>query len=292
MFQLAKLRLIESTTVCCMLLTFSVHATQQVKQSRQQKPPLQLASIFQESVEIDKYWVSEKLDGVRGYWNGKQLLTRSGNILPAPSWFIQNWPNTAMDGELWSARGEFEKISACVRRKNSNGHCWKSLTLMIFDLPQQQLPFHKRIPLMQKIIHDTDSPYLAMVKQQKINNLESLYQLLEAVVNDNGEGLMLHLDTAIYQSGRTKNLQKLKKYQDAEAKVIAHIPGKGKYKGLLGAIKVETPEGIIFKIGTGFSHKERQHPPKVGSTITYKYIGKTRRGVPRFASFLRIKKLY
>ena len=160
---------------------------------------------------------------------------------------------------------------------------------MIFDLPHQAGIFTQRISLMKNIIDSTDSPYLGRVKQQQLKDSESLYTLLDHVVENNGEGLMLHLASATYQNGRSKSLLKLKKYQDAEAVVIDHIPGKGKYQGLLGAIKVKTPQGIIFKIGSGFSDLERQQPPKIGSVITYKYIGKTQRGVPKFASFLRIK---
>lgn len=263
------------------------------------KPKLQLATIYKERSSIEHYWVSEKLDGVRGYWTGSQLLTRSGKILSPPPWFIKNWPNTAMDGELWSARGQFEQISSCVRtsmtdNKNTDEslkkqQCWKKLKLMIFDLPHQAGTFTERILLMQQLTVNTDLPYLSMIEQHKLPDSESLYSLLDHIVANNGEGVMLHLASATYINGRSKNLLKLKKYQDAEAVVIAHISGKGKYKDMLGAIKVKTPEGIIFKIGTGFSDLERQQPPKVDSIITYKYIGKTQRGVPKFASFIRIK---
>jgi DNA ligase-1 len=256
----------------------------------QKKPKLQLARNFRNNIKIKNYWVSEKLDGVRGYWNGQQLLTRSGNILSPPRWFTKNWPDTAMGGEIWSARGEFEQISACIRAKTSSGQCWKKLKLMLFDLPNQDISFTDRITTMKKIVTASHSPHLRMIRQVKIDSTQRLYSLLDNIVDNNGEGLMLHLESAYYQSGRSKNVLKLKKHYDAEAKVIAHMPGKGKYIGLLGAIKVQTPEGLIFKIGSGFSDKERQNPPKIGSLISYKYIGKTQRGVPRFASFLRIKK--
>ncbi len=258
-------------------------------EAAKQKPKLQLASKYKKVTKVEHYWVSEKLDGVRGYWNGQQLLTRSGNVLSPPPWFTENWPSTTMDGELWSARGEFEQISACVRTTRSDGHCWKSLKLVIFDLPFQATTFTKRITTMKQLITSTHSPHLSMVKQQKVSSTAKLYALLEEVVDNNGEGLMLHHALANYQVGRSKQLLKLKKHQDAEARVIAHMPGKGKYKGLLGAIKVKTPEGIVFKIGSGFSDQQRKQPPKIGSLISYKYIGKTQRGVPRFASFLRIK---
>lgn len=257
-------------------------------QAKQSKPPLQLATKYQRGVFVGDYWVSEKLDGVRGYWNGQQLSTRNGIVLSPPPWFIKNWPNITLDGELYSARGEFEQISACVRRKKSDGECWNALKLMIFDLPHLSGNFSSRITAMQRLIDASHSPYLSMVEQYKIANNRQLHRLLNDIVDNNGEGLMLHLADAEHQYGRSQNLLKLKKYQDAEAKVIAHVPGKGKYKNLLGAIQVITPEGIRFKIGSGFSDLQRKQPPKIGSTITYKYIGKTQRGVPRFASFLRM----
>jgi len=289
MFQTTRYQQFFCTIFLLFILPFA-QAQQATKNKVEQiKPQLQYATKYHKNADINDYWVSEKLDGVRGYWTGKTLLTRKGNVLTPPKWFIEHWPKIAMGGELWSERGRFEQISACIRRKNSDGQCWKNLKLMIFDLPDQTGNFNTRIATMKQLIRHSRSEYIAMVEQKKVANNADLYTWLEQVVNNNGEGLMLHLSSAIYQSGRSKNLLKLKKHQDAEAVVIAHLPGKGKYHGLLGAIKVKTPEGIIFKIGTGFTDQQREKPPQIGSVITYKYIGKTQRGVPRFASFLRIR---
>jgi len=162
---------------------------------------------------------------------------------------------------------------------------------MIFDLPKHSGTFSQRIENMKKITETTSSPYLLAIKQEKTNSVSSLHQQLANIVRMGGEGLMLHHQTALYKTGRSNALMKLKQYNDAEAIVIAHFKGKGKYKNKLGSLKVKMPSGLTFKIGSGFSDMQRQNPPKLGSTITYKYIGKTARGVPRFASFLRIRKL-
>jgi len=77
--------------------------------------------------------------------------------------------------------------------------------------------------------------------------------------------------------------------EGAEAVVVGHLPGKGRLAGMLGALLVETPDGRRFRLGTGFSDEERREPPPLGATVTYRYFGKTRNGVPRFASFLRIR---
>lgn len=253
------------------------------------KPQLQLAKKYHENIVLTHYWISEKLDGVRGYWNGKELVTRNGNLIRTPINFTNNWPSTPLDGELWVKRNYFDQVSGCVRRKSPEYDCWQNIKFMVFDLPTHKGTFSERLKVMQTLVSMANSPYLKMIPQQQLNSKEQLFSLLDTVVSQGGEGLMLHSATAQYQIGRSSNILKLKHYQDAEATVIAHLPGKGKYQYMLGAIQVKTPEGIIFKIGSGFSDKDRENPPPINSIITYKYIGKTQRGVPRFASFMRIK---
>ena len=65
--------------------------------------------------------------------------------------------------------------------------------------------------------------------------------------------------------------------------------GRGRYAGMLGALLVEMPDGRRFRLGTGFSDAECRRPPPIGATVTYRYYGTTRNGIPRFASFLRVR---
>jgi DNA ligase-1 len=133
------------------------------------------------------------------------------------------------------------------------------------------------------------SPYLQVIPQFKLANKSELMQKLDELVEQGAEGLMLNHHNAYYQDGRSASLLKLKKHQDAEARVIEHIPGKGKYKNMLGSLLVELDSGLQFKIGSGFSDLQRQEPPQINTVITFKYYGLTARGIPRFASFLRVK---
>lgn len=252
-------------------------------------PPIQLATLYHQDIDLKAYWVSEKLDGVRAYWNGEQLISRQGNIFNAPSWFTKGFPKIALDGELWIKRQQFERVSGIARQHKAATQDWQSVSFMIFDLPDSKLNFSSRIKKMQQIIEKSTSPYLKMVEQQKLHNNTLLQLLLEQVIAKGGEGLMLHHEDAYYQVKRSKDLMKLKKHQDAEAVVLQHIPGKGRNNGRLGALLVKTKDGIVFKIGSGFSDLQREKPPAIGSTITYKYIGKTKNNVPRFASFMRIR---
>ena len=63
-------------------------------------PEIQLALTYHSDIEVSEYWVSEKLDGIRARWDGRQLLSRSGKPFYPPAWFIAYFPAEALDGEL------------------------------------------------------------------------------------------------------------------------------------------------------------------------------------------------
>ncbi|MFB2728362.1 DNA ligase [Shewanella mangrovisoli] len=261
-----------------------------VSDANPQAPNIQLATQFskEKSAHIKDFLVSEKLDGVRGYWDGKRLMTRQGNPILAPSWFTADFPTTPMDGELWLGRGRFEAISGLIRQASANESEWQNVRFMVFDLPKAQGSFAARYQQMQTLIAG-NSIYLQVIEQVSVESIEALYQKLDTLVAQGGEGLILHRRTALYTPGRNPNVMKLKPYLDAEAKVIGHIAGKGQFARQLGALRVQTADGRVFSIGTGFSLAERQHPPAIGTLITYKYLGLTVNGLPRFASFLRVR---
>jgi len=250
-----------------------------------QTAPLQLAESYKGDIDISEYLVSEKLDGIRARWTGTKLITRNGNPIYPPPWFTLNWPTEPLDGELWSKRGSFEEIASIVLSHHPDER-WQAIKMMVFDLPVTGLPFEERVKRMQKLIAQTSNPSLRLIKQFTLDSLPALEDALDKVTQHGAEGLMLHHRQAYYQDGRNPGLLKAKRYQDDEARVLAHLPGKGKFKGIMGSLLVETRQGRQFKIGSGFSLTNRQSPPPVGSWITYKYYGLTQRGMPRFASFL------
>ena len=253
-------------------------------------PNIQLATEFsrEKGAQISEFLVSEKLDGVRGYWDGKRLMTRQGHPILAPSWFTADFPAIPMDGELWLGRGQFETISGLVRQATPREADWRSVRFMVFDLPEAQGSFEQRYQLMLSVI-EGKSPYIRVIEQFSIGSVDALYHKLDALVAHGAEGVMLHRRTALYMPGRNSNVMKLKPYFDAEAKVIGYVAGKGQFAGQMGALRVQTLDGLIFSIGTGFSLAERQHPPAIGAIVTYKYLGLTVNGLPRFASFLRVR---
>ncbi|MCJ8318980.1 MAG: DNA ligase [Colwellia sp.] len=267
-----------------------------ISQATAVKPLIQLAKTYSiknpnHTLKVQQYWVSEKLDGVRGRWTGSSLITRQGHIINLPKNFTKNWPKVALDGEVWLGRNQFEQISGIVRRKTVNSDDWKNIRFMIFDLPNHQGNFSQRLITMNSLVTKAQSPNLQVIAQIKLSNLQELSAYLDKIVQLKGEGLMLHHQEAFYTTGRSNQLLKLKKYSDSEATVIAHLEGRGENKGKMGAILVTTTKGVTFKIGTGFSDKQRMTPPPIGCIITFKHFGNTQNGVPRFASFMRIRHL-
>lgn len=288
--RLFNLKITLLLTLLCFSFPFTTFSFFSV--SYAQPPAIQLATTYRDDINISDYFISEKLDGIRAYWDGEKLISRQGNTFTAPAWFIHSFPNIPLDGELWIARKHFEQTSGIVRTQSSSNMAWEKITFMIFDLPASNAPFSQRIEDIKQLVLKAKSPYLEAITQQRVTSTDALFALLEATVNNAGEGLMLHHQDALYETARNRDLMKLKQFEDAEATVIQYSPGKGKYLGLLGALVVKTEQGIIFKIGTGFTDEERRNPPPIGSLITYRYTGKTKNNIPRFASFIRVRITY
>ena len=254
-------------------------------------PKVQLANVYDQAnvSDISNYLVSEKYDGVRAIWTGKALLTRQGNPISAPEWFTAPLPAVWLDGELWTQRQDFDALSGIVRTQTPDDKLWREVSYMVFDMPDADLPFEQRYNNYSRLVEQINADHIQAVNQQRFDSNHALSEHLQALVEKGAEGLMLHLATATHRASRSDALLKLKPYFDDEAKVIAHLPGQGKYTGMLGALRVKNQQGIEFSIGTGFTDVERANPPPIGSIITYKYHGFTKNGVPRFASFLRIR---
>jgi DNA ligase-1 len=225
-------------------------------------PPLALANDYEDAdIYLPSYWVSEKYDGVRAYWNGQQLLTRAGNVIHAPDWFTHGWPATA----------------------------WHNIRFMVFDLPTHGGPFGARLAALQPLLTSMAIDWVRQVPHFRVADEAELEKRLQNIAAAGGEGLMLHRHDSLYRAERSDDLLKLKPYQDAEAQVIGHLPGQGKYSGMLGALLVRNADGRQFRIGTGFTDEQRRHPPAIGSRVTYSYHNLTARGIPRFARFVRAR---
>ena len=235
------------------------------------------------------FWVSEKFDGVRAVWDGQVLHFRSGRVIAAPAWFLSALPRVALDGELWMGRGAFDRLSGVVRQTEPDDEAWRAVKYLVFDAPGHAAPFAQRVAFVQLTLAQLQVPWLKPVVQREVTDARALQALLQDTVGQGGEGLMLHRADAWWRPGRTDALFKLKLEEDEEGLVVGHQAGQGRLKGQTGALLLEMPSGQRFALGSGLSDALRRNPPPVGSWVTYRYRERTPSGLPRFASFLRVR---
>ena len=256
-------------------------------------PALMLANRWRDGFDPADFWVSEKLDGVRAHWDGRRLRFRSGLPIAAPSWFVAALPPRPLDGELWLGRGRFEELAGRVRREPALDAQWREVRYMVFDLPGDAGTFGERVARMQTLTAEMAlrAPWLQAVAQFRVRDRAELAASMKQVVAAGGEGLMLHRADALWAAGRSDALLKLTPWLDAEARVVAHVPGKGRLHGQVGALEVEAADGRRFRIGSGLTDSERRQPPRIGAHVTYRYRELTEKGLPRFPTFLRERTL-
>lgn len=246
-----------------------------------------LAQKWTPDIDPTGKWMSEKLNGVRAYWNGQRFISRLGNGFFAPEWFKEGLPTTPLDGELWLSRkkGALQETVSIVRSAGG-AERWKGLTYLVFDAPKQPGSFERRMEHLSSL---QSAPHLSLVSHQVCTGFDHLKDELLRVEALGGEGLMLREPGSAYDHGRSSTLLKVKTFHDAEGKVVEHKPGKGKHKGRLGALVIALDNGETFDVGTGFSDNERRKPPSVGTVITYRYTETTVRGIPLCASYVGIR---
>lgn len=253
-----------------------------------EKPDLFLLKTYDETKSVVGWVMSEKLDGIRGFWNGRELLTRGGQRIMAPDWFTQHYPPFAIDGELWTKRGDFEQISSIVRRKNADER-WRKITHQIFEVPNQQGGLLDRLAVLRDYLQTKPQNPIRIIQQQRITQQSQVKQFLQEITQQGGEGAVVRNPDTAYQTGRLSSALKVKKYLDSECIVMKILPGKGKYTGQMGSLLCQTKKGLLIKVGSGFKDIQRKNPLPIGSTITFKYYGLTKNGIPKYPVFLRVR---
>lgn len=249
-------------------------------------PPVLLAQSWSDEVDIDGWWMSEKLDGVRAWWDGKGFWSRLGNPYYAPGWFTAGLPERPLDGELWMGRKLFQRTVGTVRRQDRSEH-WRDVRFLVFDAPDDSSGFEDRFARIPALLEG--APFADAHPHERCPDLEHLVAELDRVCALGGEGLMLRQPGSRYEAGRSSTLLKVKRFLDGEARVVGHLPGAGKHTGRLGALAVTLDDGTRFSVGTGLSDREREDPPAVGTLISFRYQELTDGGVPRFPAFVGVR---
>jgi DNA ligase-1 len=283
-----------------MLLSFISSKALSNATSELVQPNLMLLKTYEGNRDVSGWVMSEKLDGVRAYWNGKQLISRQGNVFHAPTWFTAGFPDFELDGELWLGRERFEDTLSIVRQKVPDNR-WKDITYHVFEVPNLKGGLFERLSVFKKFVATTNNGYLKLVNQKQINSNEEVELELSRILSIGGEGLVIRNPNTLYKTGRLESALKVKLKQDAECVVKGYIDGKGKYKGQVGSLvcnlipeqverlfpKLKTEKNIAIKVGSGLTDIQRQNPPGIGAVISFQYMGVTKKGLPRFPVFLR-----
>ncbi|MDY3558844.1 DNA ligase [Gemmata sp. JC673] len=235
--------------------------------------------------DLTGWWISEKLDGVRAYWDGKQFLSRGYNIYFAPDWFTAGLPNHPLDGELWIGRKRFQEASD-VARSQGQPERWRPMKFLVFDAPDEAGPFEDRMKFLADARPAWKAPFVSLVEHAVCKGNGHLEEELERIVTLGGEGLMVRKPGSRYERARSSSILKVKKFLDTEVVVVDYEAGEGRHKGRVGALWVQLSSGVKCKVGTGLKDRDRDNPPAKGSIITVKYQELTDDGALRFPVYV------
>ena len=264
---------------------------------------------------------SEKMDGYRGQWvkvNGEWMfLSRAQKpFIGTPDWYKLALPDVNLDGELWVGRENFESMGV-VRKHKPDPKEWIPVKFVVYDLPSVKKPFSERLKELRKVVKENKDRWdevkktlpeefqiecpVKMATQTTIESEEHMEELYKKIIEKGGEGIMLKCPNSMYEDKRSNYMLKVKPSFDEEAIIVDSKMGKGKYKNDLGAFicqplinmdtyhlidKNENHEFSISGMDDEVRHNyEETHP--VGTVISYEHSGKTEKGKPRFARYVR-----
>src|SRR5689334_23215293 len=171
-------------------------------------PGVLLAESWDNAADLAGWWVSEKLDGVRAYWDGTQFLSRRGNLFHAPAWFVAGLPAVPLDGELWLGRKQFQRAVSIVRRQDKCD-LWKEITFVVFDAPAHAAGFEDRLAFVADALRAAKPRYARAHDHVRCTGADHLRRELARVEALGGEGLMLRRPGSVYAAGVSATLLKV-----------------------------------------------------------------------------------
>lgn len=260
--------------------------------------------------DVDGWWVSEKFNGVRGLWDGKQMMSRNKKPFALiPAWKAELAKYPSLDGEIWFGYDTFDICSGELRNHAKTLDRWKNAKYMVFDIPDTKLPFEERQAVIKDLLRDPDS-FVQPVKYIRLK-IKKLPELLSKIETRGGEGLMLRRPESMYTMKRSYDMLKVKSWDTNEAVVVDYVMGEGRLKGLVGSLVVTNNAGKTFKVGAGMLDAQRDAGPAgesdkpdtslvdayrvkkglqpvFGTKIVYKFKELTKTGTPLFPTYAGI----
>lgn len=233
---------------------------------------------------ISGWLLSEKLDGVRALWDGRQLVSRNGNAFAAPAWFVAQLPaDMPLDGELYIGRGQFQRTVSTVRKQAAVDAEWRAISYCVFDAPAAEGGFEQRLLDAERAL--TESTVARVLPYTVCRDQAQLDSMFAALIAQGAEGVMLRKPGSAYEPKRSACLLKYKPFESDEASVIGYEGGEGRLAGIIGALIVRWKDKV-FNVGSGIPDAIRMAPPAIGAAVTFGFCGLTDGGLPRFPTFI------
>ena len=269
-----------------------------------------LAHAMKGALPRGPWLVSEKLDGVRAFWDGKGgLWTRNKSRIQAPDSFVARLPRgLPLDGELFGGRGQFHRVNSAWRTGDPKAYA--TIQFRAFDAPSSKTPFAETYAALKKRLdtcragNDLGDHAPCLVKQEPLSSLSpnsNASSRMRRMLASGGEGLILRRAESVYKGGRSANMLKLKGIRDAEAVVTGYQMGTGRLAGSLGALlcrwKRKPPSSsassaVSFKVGSGLGDRDRKRYKTLfplGTEITVEFMELEDSGKPRHARFKGVR---
>lgn len=156
--------------------------------------------------ELAGWYMAEKLDGCRAYWDGSQLWTRGGKIAALPDdWHL---PAIALDCELYDGGGTAGRARCASALRYGAKHFTASMRLVAFDAPEASGDWTERIAAAAEALEG--NPHAHAIAWRICASTDDALDSLEYIQARGGEGLMLRSPGLRYAPGRTRQLLKLK----------------------------------------------------------------------------------
>mgnify|MGYP006121198543 CR=1 FL=1 len=235
---------------------------------------------------VEGYWMSEKLDGVRGYWDGtSSFWSRNGINFKVPAEVAAQMPlGKPLDGEFWMGRCTFQQMNGFLKRKGTLADEWaaRKVKFMVFDAPFEEGAYETRMASAKS--HIGTNAFVQVVHSVKVDSEQQMQDKLKEVTEAGGEGLMLREPIGVYRPDRSCDLLKVVRRMNTEAIVIGHNAGdqaEASKRPPAASLRCRLRSGKEFSVGSGMIETERWKPPAVGAIITLQYKGLTDAGKPR-----------
>lgn len=240
---------------------------------------------WDDSINPQGWLMTEEVAGLRCLWTGQELIQSSGNVLPAPMFFIQGLPiDTKIDVVLVVGKGDGKKTVTLTRK--GDGEIWKETKLVVLDLPGLRKPLEERVTCVGDLVTVLQLPHLVTPNYELCRDIDHLQETLRTVLLKGGQGLTLRQPGSFYENKRSKSFLSVRPTLTGEATVHNYEPGRGRLEGLVAALVVKAESGLEFRIQAGLPEDLRRNPPALGSKVRFQYQEHSASGAPKCPVYL------